>query len=552
MKLSVILSMTTLALSLTCAAQSVDKETLPFPTKLPSRNLETDGTLRAVANQQPEGTEIEMYRNGNAYLRYGSMLMGTRVSGYKAAIVEAEDGTVWIKRPFTQYETGWLKAEKSTGDTLVVNLPQEVLSSESASYYATRLIYRGFYDEDNEAVGEWIPDDKTAIKFTYKDGVLNEVPDAVFTLHGDNKDLVESQAKPLLALTDEEGHWTGYGDYNITMRRFDDKTLSLPAGLETKDYILKYNPTPDTELASTAKVAFDNENVYINIYPNYPDSWIKGEIKDGKIIFQSGQYLGTYETQGLTVYLYFVAGSYTAGYNDSTESNEYTYEISDGITMDFDAETKCFSSDDMAIFVNCGKDRIHKIHDYANPSFEIVADRAATPVDPVIIEFYDYDPSEEYGYIEVEAPNKDIDGNFLDMDKFFFRMWVDNDVYAFSPDDYACFDEPTTLIPFTFADDNWDFLYYDDSKHGFTFYFGGYESIGIQAVYTGGGETRYSNIVRTREMSSVNDITSEKQVAKTIYYDLTGRVISSPAHGIYIKSTIYTDGSTRNEKTLVK
>lgn len=541
--------MTCVAISLTCNAQlPMDEESLLSHSSVAAFKPVLSPQFRAVENERPEGTEIEMYRNGNAYLVYGSFLMTTRVSGYKASIVEAEDGTVWINHPFTQYETGWLKADKGVGDTLVVNLPQEVLKGSTSSFYANRFTYKGSYDENGEAVGEWVADGKNAIKFTYIDGTLNEVPDAVFIMHGDNKDLVETRAKPMLALTDNEGHWTGYGDYNIAMRKFADTPLPLPAGLEAKDYMLKYNATPDSELATTARVAIDGNDVYINIYPDCPDSWVKGQINDGKVTFKSGQYLGTYETQGVTVYLYFVAGTYTTVNDDSEEGHEYKFEICDEVSMVYDTDAGTFSTADKAIFVNCGKDRIHKIYDYANPSFEIVADRAATPVDPVIIEFIDYDPDEEYGYIEVEAPNKDVDGNFIDMDKFFFRMWVDNDVYTFSPDDYYCFDEPTMLIPFTFSDEYWDFIYYDDSKHGFTFYFGDYESIGIQAVYTGGGETRYSNVVRNKEMSSTNNIVIDKEALSTTYYDLTGRIVNNPANGIYIKSTTFSDGTTRNEK----
>ena len=43
-----------------------------------------------------------------------------------------------------------------------------------------------------------------------------------------------------------------------------------------------------------------------------------------------------------------------------------------------------------------------------------------------------------------------------------------------------------------------------------------------------------------------------KEVASTTYYDLTGRMISNPDAGIYVKVVRYTDGSQRSFKVLKK
>ena len=53
--------------------------------------------------------------------------------------------------------------------------------------------------------------------------------------------------------------------------------------------------------------------------------------------------------------------------------------------------------------------------------------------------------------------------------------------------------------------------------------------------------------------SAVNEITDElKEVASTTYYDLTGRRVSNPDAGIYVKVVRYTDGSQRSFKVLKK
>jgi hypothetical protein len=53
--------------------------------------------------------------------------------------------------------------------------------------------------------------------------------------------------------------------------------------------------------------------------------------------------------------------------------------------------------------------------------------------------------------------------------------------------------------------------------------------------------------------AAVNEIGADnKEVASTLYYDLTGRMVSNPANGIYIKVVRYTDGSQRSFKVLKK
>jgi hypothetical protein len=53
--------------------------------------------------------------------------------------------------------------------------------------------------------------------------------------------------------------------------------------------------------------------------------------------------------------------------------------------------------------------------------------------------------------------------------------------------------------------------------------------------------------------TAVNEISDkDKVVDSTIYFDLTGRMVSNPANGIYVKVVRYTDGSQRSFKVLKK
>ena len=52
--------------------------------------------------------------------------------------------------------------------------------------------------------------------------------------------------------------------------------------------------------------------------------------------------------------------------------------------------------------------------------------------------------------------------------------------------------------------------------------------------------------------TAVNEISDNKAVASTIYFDLTGRMVANPTSGIYVKVVRYTDGSQRSFKVLKK
>ena len=53
--------------------------------------------------------------------------------------------------------------------------------------------------------------------------------------------------------------------------------------------------------------------------------------------------------------------------------------------------------------------------------------------------------------------------------------------------------------------------------------------------------------------TAITEIRDEiKEVASTTYYDLTGRMVTNPDAGIYVKVVRYTDGSQRSFKVLKK
>lgn len=53
-------------------------------------------------------------------------------------------------------------------------------------------------------------------------------------------------------------------------------------------------------------------------------------------------------------------------------------------------------------------------------------------------------------------------------------------------------------------------------------------------------------------VTSVKPLGADLQVAKTVYYDLTGREVTNPSNGLFIKSVTYQNGQTVTKKVILK
>ena len=57
-------------------------------------------------------------------------------------------------------------------------------------------------------------------------------------------------------------------------------------------------------------------------------------------------------------------------------------------------------------------------------------------------------------------------------------------------------------------------------------------------------------IVIATIVTGIDDVTANKQVASTTYFDLTGRKVNEPVDGVFVKSIRYTDGTVTNVKVV--
>lgn len=177
----------------------------------------------------------------------------------------------------------------------------------------------------------------------------------------------------------------------------------------------------------------------------------------------------------------------------------------------------------------------------------------AVPANPTADEWHDSGNEDGDSYFAFTLPSTDVDGNPLDMHNVSYRIYTDdNQLFTFDAETYWLdISEDITEVPYWLWSNGLDFwenkVFFYRTNTGDNPLFT--DRIGIQVVYTMGGETNVSDIVYLDE-DSVDEIFGSKTVANVRYYSLTGVELQHP-QGVVIEVTTYTDG-TRNTVKVVR
>ncbi len=480
---------------------------------------------------------------------------------YPSAISEyviGDDGTIYIQ-PITTYKTGgYIKLEKQADGTYTAHTPQVFYDQANPDgshilAWATRFILKqtpdGAYYYDAEETGDG--GYNTDMKFTFVDGVLQQ---ADMTL--DETGL----PKELLAMTDPDGNWAIYGSGCITIAPLPegDKPAVLPDDAEEHSAVLLYkdvNSTTGELIDMDKKLHYATSpsepgTVYLNNPSDrLPDQWIKGQVEsDGSWTFKR-QYLGTWPLAN--AHVWFIPGTYTIGTETQNGVTYYgeLYTLTDEMTLKYDDAKQAYTSaDDEAMLINISTEEPWYVEAFDAPGIQQIHDVAATPADPTILTIQGNYGSG--GYFSFTLPGEDVDGNFINTDKMYYRIYTNGNEtapFVFTPEEYKNLTEDMTDVPYEFTD-MYDFMH-SGTTCGFYFYHEGIYRLGVQSVYMGGGEEHVSNIVWSDVPGTgISSVTTD-EAAKVEYYDLQGRRVSNPTKGIFIKKTTTADG-TRSVKIM--
>ena len=499
-------------------------------------------TLQEAITATPEGENTAYVRDCYGWWSLVGKLYQKHDLGGAVHIVKSNDGSVYLNNPVSGFPiNAWVKATANAdGSELTLTGAQKVYTEEvygTAHHYYMMPMEFVVMDEA-QGTGWFYPTEESVYKLVKEDDAY--VSAANNLIYG----LCELQ-------DDGTFKWIGYGDFAMNMTVQTETATEFPAGVATEQWTLKYDGG-----ANFAEVAVDGSKMYVKgIMPTVPDGIAVGEIKDGKVNFATGQYIG----EGTDFHYAYLYGSEVRSvFNEEYGDFVNTTFATRVATFDYVPADKlisnCIGLSTSAVCEpaeTADKD-IVVLGSIANASAQyLVRDITTPPAQVRDISFMVYNDDYGYGYVDFTFTNLDAKGCILDTNRLFYCVYFDGKVFEFQPDEYSSMTETVNLIPYNF----YDYFDFDAQgyRHTFYYYSDGLETIGIQAVYKNEEDKLYASDVSVFPVASVKVIENEsKTVTDVTYYDLQGRKVANPEAGLYIVRTAYADGTVSTRKTVIR
>ena len=483
----------------------------------------------------PAGKMLERY--GIAGYYYINPLTGLSLDSYFGKVkkvFEADNGDVYIYEPVYYLSSGsWIKAQRGSGDTLVVKLPQVV---DSVHYAAGELGFNSpdstvYYYVDHLAIQKvdtlltYAPVADHEMKFTYKDGDLCQVTNA-------------DGSCDLLGVVDATGSWAGCGDLYIERKPQTDTVITLPKDAEPIDFKMTSSKDDDYSDETTITLYKKGNDVYYEPQSDYGTGWVKGTINGNRLTFGM-QYLGMDRQR--QNYLYFIPATVKESIDEDWGLVNYDYSLKSDRLLAFDiADDGNTLTTDSGYVINNGKEKYDCEYESPRASkikWEKIIESPVTPNDPEIIYAPKWDDAKGLGKFSIYSSVDGVAGEEINPNKLFYDVYINDEKapYTFKHEMYPKdFDEDVTDIPFTHSSPN---FFASGNTREITFYVKNWVKIGVQMVYRGAGEEHRSNIVwaENPEATGIGQAAHADINQPTECYGLTGQRAHALQKGIYIK-----------------
>lgn len=534
---------------------------LPFRYAKPASP--TPGQAPTVIDETPAGTPKMYARSGDGYTVYYGYVFPHDQNGQILNTVMSEDNkTVYIQDPVSSAiaET-WVKGTVD-GSTISVPTGQYIMYDSEEGYGAVVAVGKLTEVVDGEDVYyDYVMDESCKdIKFTVEaDGTIKLEDKFSFTFDASDPEGATDPEYIVAAFWSDDHSWSGYADYNSVYTPFDDVANSVPNSVVFKDWRMSsVNVDSENPVTSFVSVGTEGDKMYIaGLYRDMPEAVVVGTIADGKVTFESNQYLGISNIVYLT---YFVGGTYsveTFSDPDYGDYNEVTNVATESVVFNYDADAKTLTvPDNVALYINAGRanvdtgEGISQFASYFGPSLSEFHEVAATPATPEILNFGDY--FDAYGYIGISlyVPTVDTEGNDLNINKLYYVIYTrvdgEEEEFVFYPDEYVGLEDlgidEMTEVPYTMQIEGYDGA---DIRYGgedVFFYTTLADAYGVKSVYKGGGEVHESPVFWL-ETTGVNNVLTNGASTVSDVYGIDGIRRSEMSHGLNIVRT--SDGSVR-------
>ncbi len=336
----------------------------------------------------------------------------------------------------------------------------------------------------------------------------------------------------MVGLVNEEGHFLSYGEAGLSYTIWD-KTPAVPSSeLTTASYTAFYKDQWNDNAQTYTSIAIDGNTAWIQGLCYYlPNSWVKGTLSDdgNAITIDSDQYLGLYNNYFIFLYAADATGK-TAGQEFAWKDNATLTKSGD----DWEANGE--------LMVNLGETR--PWFGYGIKGLVLTKDLETDPV-PANPQWGapEWSDTDGMGAADFEIPATDINGQALDTEKLYYRLYFDGELQNPSAPDFKYGE---------YVEYDHGIVFFDYGWHCVAF-FAPLKTLGVQSVYKPGDKEFTSDIVTYKfNDSSVNGITGDsKTILSVEYYNISGQRLTYP-EGFCIRQIRYTDGSTGCDKVIIR
>ena len=527
------------------AVTTVMAQPLGMPKLVPNNADGQDPT--DIISQAPEGETKYYNESYEGWVFWGQEYGLQYMSGTTTnKIVWCSNGEVYIQNPVANYSTGTFAKGTYADGKITVELPQCI-----GSYYDTDGNMKDMYLNKLEEVEQ---DGEKYYMICYpEDNYLEyDVDDAgnVKLNLGNSADYdvtTGNNPKYLVGVTySNEPHalqvWSGYGDTFETWNIIDNgEPVTPPADAVMQEWAFE-----TLGKKSIVQVAVDGNDIYVDGFTSYMKGyWFKGTMEDGKITFSTNQYMGKNEWDQ---FYYFMAARIFV--DETSEWNQY--EPIDKVTLVYNPETGMYTAqEDETFIVSMSNEYISATAIAENPSMwqQTPEMFKAKPLNPSLTNCLN---NPGISTLEWDIPNENEKGAILSGNKMYYNLYVDGELYTFTPEEYPLFTEPTTDVPYEAS--NYYDIYVYNTSHTIYVKKDIAETVALQSFYVDEDGTKYASDLVTENVldTGIGKVEGGKQAISTEYFNLSGVKTTRPAAGMYIMKTKYNDGTSSVKKVSVK
>lgn len=434
----------------------------------------------------------------------------------KNKFVFGDDGhTVWIKDFFMGKQTGWAKGELKN-NKITIQAGQYVGDSDNNQLY---LFPFTIDDNSNPVLLE-------SVNLVKKNGA--------WTMEGSTDvywGLWFYTSEKNISLTSAYGHKQSFREVSM-------QPVVVPESATHEQYILSFTDGwRNGEERKVVDVARNGDDIYINgLSFDSRSDYAKGVVKGNEAVFASDQALA-----GNSTYWLKLTGADGVMYG-AKESFTFTISSAGNMTLKDGVLCTKYMFDESNF--NVASDV--KLVKYAG-------DVPAVPASPYALK---YVASETLGnQFTFVMPHKDVDGNELNPDKLFYRVYIDGNPYTFKASKYTALPEDLSLVSYNYYDaytfndvyqSKYKLFYLDEDN---------WSKLEVESVYIVDGTEKVSTEKASvvNPSSGINTIGEGSLAVKVVYTNLLGQQVVRPQAGnVYVKTVTYKNGKKQTSKIVAQ